>query len=217
MTQKKRQGETVMRPQNTLPVDGVLPTCTLVLETARLRLRPITRADEDIAFKVLSDPEVMRYVSDPMTAQEVAAHMPDAVRRGAGGRIGIWCAEVKATGEKIGDGVLTPIPVEGEDTDWAQVVPDAYPDDRIEVGYLLKPSAWGQGYATEICKRLLQFAFDCTALDEVVACTDLDNAKSQHVLKKSGMRDCGTGRAYGEAVAWFEMTRAEWMAQKTAE
>ena len=173
MTKQNQQGKTAKSPQSTLVVDGDLPPERLVLETPRLVLRPFTPDDEDIAFEVLSCPDVMRYVSNAMTAQEVSEHMPDATRRGAGGRIGIWCAQIRETGEKIGDGVLTPIPIEGEDADWSQVVPDAYPDDRIEVGYLLKPSAWGKGYATEICKRLLQFAFEQTALDEVVACTCL--------------------------------------------
>ncbi|TNF63077.1 MAG: N-acetyltransferase [Rhodobacteraceae bacterium] len=189
-----------------------LPPQALVLETRRLRLRPFSLADEDLARALLCDPRVMRFVTDPLTPGEVADHMPNAVRRGAGGRIGIWAVEEKATGAKIADGVLTPIPVEDTEPDWSQVIPEAYPADRIEVGYLLIPSAWGKGYATEICARLLRFAFEMTALDEVVACTDLANHASQNVLRKCGMRDCGTGRAYAETVAWFEMTAPEWRA-----
>ena len=190
-----------------------LPPEALVLETPRLRLRPFTLSDGDLARKLLCDPRVMRFVTDPLTPAEVAAHMPNAVRRGAGGRIGIWAVEEKATGAKIADGVLTPIPIEGTEPDWEQVVPDAYPADRIEVGYLLTPSVWGKGYATEICDRLLRFAFEMTALDLVVACTHLEHVMSQKVLRKCGMRDCGTGRAYGDAVAWFEMTRTDWAAR----
>ncbi len=188
-----------------------LPPGTLVLETQRLRLRPFTLSDEDLARALLCDPQVMRFVTDPLTPAEVAAHMPNAVRRGAGGRIGIWAVEEKATGAKIADGVLTPIPIDSTEPDWDQVVPDAYPTDLIEVGYLLTPSAWGKGYATEICARLLRFAFEMTALELVVACTDLKNLNSQKVLRKCGMRDCGTGRAYAETVAWFEITREDWL------
>ncbi|MCR9127008.1 MAG: GNAT family N-acetyltransferase [Rhodobacteraceae bacterium] len=191
-----------------------LPPEALVLQTDRLRLRPWTMQDSDFAHEILTDARVMKYVKgEPMTTDAVAAHLSDAERRGAGGRIGIWCAEIRATGERIGDGVLTPIPIEGDDVDWSQVVPDRYPTDQIEVGYLLKPAAWGQGYATEICKRLLRFGFEMTELSQIVACTDPDNLASQHVLRKSGLRDCGTARAYSETVAWFEITRAEWAAQ----
>ena len=185
----------------------------LVLETERLRLTPFVMADTDIAQTVLCDPEVMRFVADAITPDAVVTHMTDAVKRGAGGRIGIWCITRKDTSEKIGDGVLIPVPIDADDTDWSQVVPDAYPDAQIEVGYLLKPSAWGQGFATEACRRLLRFAFEQTDLAEVVATTDPENAKSHHVLQKCGMRALGQKRAYGyDEVEWYEITREAWHA-----
>lgn len=182
----------------------------LVLDTPRLCLRPWSVEDEDLCLALLCDPAVMRFVGGALSEADARAHMPNALRRGAGGRLGIWSVERRDTGEKIGDGVLTPIPIETEEPDWAQLVPDAYPEAEIEVGYLLKPGAWGQGFATEICARLLRHAFEQTALARVVACTDPDNAASQKVLLKCGMRDCGLARAYGEMVPWFEMSRADW-------
>jgi len=167
--------------------------------------------DLDISLTLLSSLDVVRYVTDVMTPEQVAAGMQNVTRRGAGGRLGVWCVERKDTGEKIGDGVLTPIPIDEDDTPWDTLVPEAYPEHQIEVGDMLVPSAWGQGFATEICERLLKFAFDMTSLDEIVACTDPENAASQRVLVKSGLRDCGTGYAYREDVSWFEITRLEWM------
>lgn len=184
----------------------------LVLRTPRLTLRPWSPEDEDLCLALLCDPEVMRFVGGAQSEAAARAHMAKALRRGAGGRLGIWSVQRRDTGEKIGDGVLTPIPIETDEPDWAQLVPDAYPEAEIEVGYLLKPGAWGQGYATEICARLLRHAFEQTALARVVACTDLQNHPSQRVLLKCGMRACGTARAYGEMVPWFEITRADWEA-----
>ena len=117
----------------------------LILTTDRLRLRPYAETDLDIAVLVLTDPEVVKYVCDPMSDAEVAALLPSVCRRGAGGRIGMWCVERLDTGEKLGDGVLTPIPVEEEDTNWDSLVSEAYPDAQIEVGYMLKRDAWGRG------------------------------------------------------------------------
>lgn len=182
----------------------------LVLDTPRLRLRPWSVEDEDLCLALLCDPAVMRFVGGVLSEADARAHMPNALRRGAGGRLGIWSVERRDTGEVIGDGVLTPIPIDTEEPDWAQLVPDAYPEAEIEVGYLLKPGAWGQGFATEICARLLRHAFEQTALARVVACTDPENHLSQKVLLKCGMRGCGTARAYGEMVPWYEMTRADW-------
>ena len=48
-------------------------------------------------------------------------------------------------------------------------------------------------------------------LEEVVACTDPENHASQHVLKKSGLRDVGLRRAYGAQIPGFEVTRREWL------
>lgn len=189
---------------------GALDPRALVLETPRLRLRPWSAEDEDLCVALLCDPEVMRYVGGALSEAEARAHMAKALRRGAGGRLGTWSVQYRATGEKIGDGVLTPIPIETDETDFAQLVPEAYPEAEIEVGYLLKPGAWGQGFATEICGRLLRFAFEQTALARVVACTDPRNQPSRQVLLKCGMRACGMARAYGEMVPWFEMTRADW-------
>ncbi len=190
----------------------------LCLETARLRLTPFSAEDIDIAQQIMCNPAVMRYVADAITPEAAVEHMPNTVKRGAGGRIGMWCATRKDTGQKIGDGVLTPVPIEAGDTDWAQVVPDTYPRDQIEVGYMLVQEAWGQGFATEICARLLRFAFEMTSLSEVVATTDPENAKSQHVLQKCGMRPLGRKRAYGtDDVNWFEMTRADWERQMSGQ
>jgi len=185
----------------------------LVLDTPRLRLRPWAAEDEDLCLDLMCDPEVMRFVGQALTEAEARAHMANALRRGAGGRLGIWCVLDRASGEKIGDGVLTPVPIETDTPDWTALVPHAYPEAEIEVGYMLKPGAWGQGFATEICDRLLRFAFQQTALAQVVACTDPDNHASQRVLRKCGMRHCGPARAYASDVAWFEMTSAEWRAQ----
>ncbi|MEO0371916.1 MAG: GNAT family N-acetyltransferase [Pseudomonadota bacterium] len=185
----------------------------LTLETDRLILTPMQPEDVDIAKRVLCDDQVMRYVADAMTPEAVEEHMKDAVKRGAGGRIGIWAIRRKDTGAKIGDAVLMPVPIEEDDYDWSLLVPDAYPDAHIEVGYLTVPEAWGQGFATEVCRRVVQFAFEETSLDEVVACTDPDNANSQNVLQKSGLRRNGVKRVYTEDnVPWFELTRAEWEA-----
>lgn len=189
-----------------------LPVAAQVLETDRLHLRPLGMEDMDLAIDLLCDPKVMRYVGGTaMTQEEAVAHMAQAVRKGAGGRLSIWAAVLKETGEQIGDGALLPLPIETDDTDWDSVLPDCYPEAHIEVGYLLKPAFWGKGYATEICTRLLRFGFEETDLDEIYAVTDAENAPSQHVLGKCGLQSLGTARAYAEDdTPWFRITRSEW-------
>lgn len=195
-----------------------LSRAELVLETPRLILQPLADDDADLALSIrlFTDPEVVRYVCDVFPEEELAEEMPVITRRGAGGRIGIWTVTRKDTGEKIGSSILLPLPVEVDDTDWSLVVPERYPDAEIEVGYMLVPEAWGQGFATEACNRVLEFAFEKTTLDEVKATTDPGNVASQHVLTKCGLRHQGMRRAYACDCLGFSVTRAEWETQRRA-
>lgn len=184
----------------------------LELETQRLLLRPLTLNDEDLGVELFTDPEVMRYVAEVETSASVRTGMPKYVRRCGGGCIGIWVIVDRVTGEKMGTGVLLPLPIVSDDTDWDLIEGPELPDAEIEVGYILKQSAWGKGYATEVASRLLRFAFEETPLDEVVAVTDPDNAASRHVLQKCGMTFRGMRRAYAGECTDFYITRKQWRA-----
>lgn len=185
----------------------------LVLRTTRLVFRPLSMDDLDMARQTWCDPEVMKFIGEMSKPDELASDLLEATARGAGGRIGIWSMALRETGEKIGYTVLTPMPVDSAETDWMQVTPEAYPTADVEVGYVMVPAAWGKGYATEACGRMLDFAFQMTALEVVVATTDPDNHVSQRVLLKSGLTSLGAISAYGVTdCPGFRITRAEWSA-----
>lgn len=186
-----------------------------MLETERLRLRPLSLEDLDIGHELFLDPDVVKYVCELSTPESLPGELETATARGAGGRLGVWCVMAKETGEKLGTGILLPLPLEGDDTDWSEVVEERYPASEIEVGYVFKKSAWGRGFATEACRRLVHFFFEHTNLDELVAVTDPENFASQHVLKKAGLRDRGLRRAYSAEVPGFGITRADWLASHT--
>jgi len=188
----------------------------LELATDRLVLRPLVQDDWEMALEMFMDPEVMKFVADVSSEEALAEEMKAAIRRGAGGRIGVWCVLQRETGEKLGTAALLPLPIEEDDTDWSLLQEDRYPDAEIEVGYILKRSAWGNGYATEACHRLVQFAFEETELDEIVAVTDPRNAVSQKVLGKCGFRDEGLRRAYAEECPDFRISRHQWLELQTA-
>ena len=69
---------------------------------------------------------------------------------------------------------------------------------------------WGRGYATKVCKRLLQFAFQEVSLNVVVASVDEDNVASKNVLEKCGLRDRGLTRSSGKDSPIYRITRDEW-------
>ena len=187
-------------------------------ESDRLLFRPLAEADLDLAVEQWTDPDVVRFTGGKTyTEEELAREMPIVVRRCAGGCIGVWCLIDKETTEKLGTALLLPMPVELDDTDWDLVVGEEIPEGDIEIGYILKKSAWGKGYATEACERLLKFAFEEAPLEEVVAAIHPDNAASRRVLEKCGLIYQGLIRSYACDVPGFRMTRQEWRQSNSAD
>jgi ribosomal-protein-alanine N-acetyltransferase len=182
----------------------------LELHTERVLLTPLAMTDLDIALELWTDPEVVEYICEVPTESEIRHEMPDAIKRGGNGGIGIWCIVDRETREKLGSTYLLPLPIDEEDTDFSLVVMGRMPDAEIEIGYFLKRAAWGRGYATEVCERLLQFAFQEVSLKEVVASIDEDNVASRKVLEKSGLLDRGRTRCYGKDSPIYRITRDEW-------
>ena len=182
----------------------------LNLETTRLRLTPLSPEDVDLALEMFTDPDVIRYVGDLMTEDDIRANIPDEIKRGADGWIGIWCVSLRKTGEKLGSIFLLPMPIEDDDTDYSLVVPGQIPDAEIEIGYAFKKTAWGSGFATEACQRLVAFAFEETPLTRLLASFYDENAPSKAVLRKTGFADIGDMFCYGEMSPVYELTRAAW-------
>jgi len=184
----------------------------LDLKSERLLLRPLAETDSDVAIELFTDPAVIRYVCETYTEQQVVVEeMPKYTKRCAGGCIGAWCVVERATQEKLGMAILLPLPIEEDDRNWDLVVGDDVPDCEIEIGYILKKSAWGKGYATEATKRLLKFAFEETPLEELVATTNSENTASQRVLEKSGLVYEGMRRAYAVDCPGYRITRQQWL------
>jgi RimJ/RimL family protein N-acetyltransferase len=182
----------------------------LELHTERLTLTPLVLTDFDLCFEMFTDPEVVEYGGGLMTKATIRKKMSDWIKRGGEGYIGIWCISDRRTGRKYGTVALLPMPIEENHNDFSLVTPGKIPGGDIEIGYFLKRSTWGRGYATEASRRLLDFVFQETPLKEVVATIDKDNAASRNVLKKLGFVDHGTMRCYGEDGPIYRITRDEW-------
>jgi ribosomal-protein-alanine N-acetyltransferase len=154
------------------------------LTTARLHLRPFTIADQAAIHAVYADPEVMRYVghgAHRTTAETVSAlrtYGEVLERRG----FSFLAVTERSTGALIGDGGLHPLGGVGPD---------------VELGYTLARSAWGKGYATELGRALVQYAFETLRVPRVVAQVEPANTASRHVLAKLGMTEREQRTAYG--------------------
>lgn len=57
----------------------------------------------------------------------------------------------------------------------------------IQFGYILSPSQWGNGYATEVCRALMGILKSMREVRSIGTFTDADNVASGSVLIKSGL------------------------------
>jgi RimJ/RimL family protein N-acetyltransferase len=149
------------------------------LETERMRLRKFTPDDLDHLFQLDRDPDVIRYAAtDPPDYETVRDRILPRVLRSysAGDGLGYFAAVEKDTGEFLGWFQLTPREVRGE----------------VELGYRLKKSGWGKGYATEGARALVAEAFGRLGVERVVAFALEANAASIRVMEKVGLEYEGT-------------------------
>jgi RimJ/RimL family protein N-acetyltransferase len=148
------------------------------LETARLVLRRFTRDDLDDLVELNSDPGVMRFINGgiptprnmvertilPGYLAEYQRH-PDfghwaAIERRSGAFLGYLGLELEE-GRARGDAAL---------------------------GYRMRSSVWGKGYATEGARAVIRKAFTELGVERVIAVTYEENLASRRVMEKLGMR-----------------------------
>lgn len=151
---------------------------TVHLETERLVLREFTADDVDLLVELDSDPEVVFFITggEATTRAEIEDHvLPHwlGLYEKAPGT-GFWAAEEKASGDFIG---------------WFHLRPgDGHAMDEPELGYRLRRTAWGKGYATEGSQALIDKAFAEHGARRILAETMVVNSRSRRVMENCGMR-----------------------------
>jgi [ribosomal protein S5]-alanine N-acetyltransferase len=58
---------------------------------------------------------------------------------------------------------------------------------KIQFGYIISPTHWGHGYATEVCVRLMEILRSKSWVKSVGTFVDAENHASERVLIKSGL------------------------------
>lgn len=146
------------------------------LSTPRLRLTAITQEDIPLIHSLHCDPRVERYntIGIPphikVTAallEPVMADQKNSVRNLYG-----WAIRLKTDHRFIGEAGMS-------------VTNNRF--ESAEIHYHIIPELWGKGYATEVAKAQIRFAFDVLRLHRVQAGAATDNIGSHRVLEKAGM------------------------------
>jgi len=156
-----------------------------VLRTERLVGRRPTPADEALFLAFHRDPRVVAWLGggeDEVTAQENREWLDDKLRHWELHGFGLYA--LFAAGEPAADGrLIGRAGIQQVDPDVGEVVGDPR---AIELMYALAFDAWGQGYASEIARRLLEVARDDLGRAEIIADTVPHNVRSRRVMEALG-------------------------------
>jgi len=147
----------------------------VVLETERLLLRQMSAEDAEFVFELVNEPAFIRNIGDKGVrnlndARDYILNGPIASYAKNG--FGLYCVEMKQTGETIGMcGLLKR---------------DAL--DDVDIGFAFLEKFRGCGYGTESASAVMEHARRALGIQRIVAITSPDNDASIHVLEKIGLR-----------------------------
>jgi len=74
--------------------------------------------------------------------------------------------------------------------------------EEAELGYMLRPRAWGRGYGTEACAAALDWFADAFPGEPVVLCTQTANHRSLRLAATLGFTEVERFEEFG-AEQWF--------------
>lgn len=153
------------------------------LETPRLLLRALRDDDLDDLYAYASDPEIDAYTPWERYAsiEEAREDLDRYVAQYTRGEMGAWGIERRADGKLIGIGNYG---------HWQRY------DRRAELGYTIARHAWGQGFAPEAVRAIIDFGFERMDLVRIEAVCMPENSASERVMQKVGMQREGLLRSY---------------------
>ncbi len=171
----------------------------MLIETPRLRLRRYTKDEVGLVHRVMSDPLVMRYYPETYGLERCQTVLDSILASYEKRGYSLFAVERKSDGAYVGHvGLLH----------WDDV--DARED--VEVAYMLLPSFWKMGYATEAARACRDWAFTKLDPDRVVSFIDVNNAPSIAVAERNGMtrlRRLETNRL-GRPIYVYGIARTQW-------
>ncbi|HTK78554.1 MAG TPA: GNAT family N-acetyltransferase [Gemmataceae bacterium] len=172
------------------------------LQTDRLTLRMLRESDLDDYAEMCADPEVMRYLGDgkPMDRGMAWRNLALMVGHWSLRGYGQWAAVERSSGTLVGRIGF-----------WR---PEGWPD--FEIGWTLRRSFWGRGYATEAARAALQLAFTEMQRSHVISLIRPDNAASIRVAERLGERLVETIELLGTPALMYRLNRDEWKQEPRA-
>jgi RimJ/RimL family protein N-acetyltransferase len=150
-----------------------------IFNSERLGFRNWRNNDLKEFVEINSDPEVMEHFPSTLSAKETEDLLQRLIKHYEEREYTYFATEILETGELIG---FVGLAYQTYKTEFSPAT---------DIGWRLKKTAWGKGYATEGAKRCLEYAFDELKIFKVFSICTINNRKSEMVMKKIGMTKKG--------------------------
>ena len=144
----------------------------MLIETERLLLRPLTTADVEEVVAMHATPEVMRTMRGAFERPRALERLERNEREWQDRGHGLMAIVERASDRFVGRSGLKY---------WPQF-------DEVEVGWVLHPDFWGQGFATEAGCACLDWGFKSLDVPYITAMIMPENVRSIRVAERLGMR-----------------------------
>lgn len=146
-----------------------------LFESDRLGFRNWKDSDIDAMTKISADPNVMRFFPKTATYEETKTFIEKMKDLFYENGYCYFAVETKSNKELIGFIGMMDQTYESEFT------------PATDIGWRLKQSSWGKGYATEGAMRCLKYAKENLTIQQLIATAPQVNTPSIAVMKKIGM------------------------------
>lgn len=179
-----------------------LARATDSIESARLVLRRIAPSDLPFFTRIHSVADVVRYTGHgrPRSAEETQAWLQSTLASYEELELGQLAVLRKADSALLGRCGLSDLVIEANPATnataraWfgrAQAPAELAVIEERELGYTFDAIYWGHGYATEAAQCVHAYARDVRKLGRVISVIHGDNARSQRVAERCGLRRHG--------------------------
>ncbi|MFB6222349.1 MAG: GNAT family N-acetyltransferase [Haloarcula sp.] len=160
---------------------------------------PVFLHGEAVTLRTIEDEDVpflQEMINDPSVRHELSASQPmteQAERE--------W---IESETSLDSENVHLLICVDGDRVGTVGLISVATQPGNAEIGYFLSPDTWGNGYATDAVRTLVDYGMQERRLHRVYAKVLAGNEGSQRVLEKAGFEQEGVLRDH-----WFRDGRHE--------